>query len=172
MGTLAVQLAHRIGAVVYGTAGDVRGRQLVERLGARRAFDHHAEGYLDEILAATQGRGVDVVIDMAAQANLMKDAKVAATRGRIVVVGSRGSFDFDPRALMKADLDVRGMGVNNLRPDELDLAMHALSAALEGGMQVIVARSFPLEEAADAHRAVAERGKDGKIVLVMPGSCA
>ena len=39
-------------------------------------------------------------------------------------------------------------------------------------MQVIVARSFPLEEAADAHRAVAERGKDGKIVLVMPGGCA
>lgn len=107
VGTLAVQLAHRIGAVVHGTAGDVRGRQLVERLGARRVFDHHAEGYLDEILAATQGRGVDVVIDMAAQANLMKDAKVAAVRGRIVIVGSRGSLDFDPRALMKADLDER-----------------------------------------------------------------
>ena len=172
VGTLAVQLAHRIGAVVYGTAGDARGRQLVECLGARRAFDHHAEGYLDEILAATQGRGVDVVIDMAAQANLMKDAKVAAVRGCIVIVGSRGSLDFDPRALMKADLDVRGMGVNNLHPDELDLVMHALSAALQGGMRVIVARSFPLEEAADAHRAVAERGKDGKIVLVMPGGCA
>ena len=176
VGILAVQLAHRIGAVVHGTAGDVRGRQLVERLGARRAFDHHAEGYLDEILAATQGRGVDVVIDMAAQANLMKDAKVAAVRGRIVIVGSRGSLDFDPRALMKADLypdlDVRGMGVNNLHPDELDLVMHALSAALQGGMRVIVARSFPLEEAADAHRAVAERGKDGKIVLVMLGGCA
>ena len=127
---------------------------------------------MDEILAATQGRGVDVVIDMAAQANLMKDAKVAAVRGCIVIVGSRGSLDFDPRALMKADLDVRGMGVNNLHPDELDLVMHALSAALQGGMRVIVARSFPLEEAADAHRAVAERGKDGKIVLVMPGGCA
>lgn len=166
VGTLAVQLAHRIGAIVLGTAGNASGRALVERLGARKAFDHHAEGYLDDILEATAGRGVDVVVDMAAHANLMKDVKVAATRGRIVVVGSRGSLDFDPRGLMGADLDVRGMNVNNLRPSELNLVMHALEAALEGGLDVVVAQTFPLEQAAQAHRAVAERGKDGKIVLV------
>lgn len=172
VGTVAVQLAHRIGAIVYGTAGDDAGRELVERLGARRAFNHHTEGYLDEILAATEGRGVNVVLDMAAHANLMKDVKVTATRGRIVVVGSRGSLDFDPRTLMKSDLDVRGMNVNNLRPAELNLVMHVLSAALEGGLEVVIARSFPLEAAADAHRAVAERGKDGKIVLDVAGGCA
>lgn len=166
VGTLAVQLANRIGCVVYGTAGDEDGRALVERLGATRSFDHHADGYLDEILDATGGRGVDVVLDMAAHANLMKDVRVAATRGRIVVVGSRGSLDFDPRGLMSSDLDVRGMNVNNLLPDELNLVMHALEAALAGGMNVVVAQTFPLEEAADAHRAVAERGKDGKVVLV------
>lgn len=166
VGTLAVQLATRIGCVVYGTAGDEEGRAMVQRLGAVRAFDHHADGYLDDILDATDGLGVDVVLDMAAHANLMKDVRVAATRGRIVVVGSRGSLDFDPRTLMSRDLDVRGMSVNNLRPQELNLVMHALEAALASGMSVVVARSFPLEEAAAAHRAVAERGKDGKIVLL------
>lgn len=166
VGTIAVQLANRIGAVVLGTAGDASGRALVERLGARRAFDHHEEGYLDDILTETNGRGVDVVLDMAAHANLMKDVKVAATRGRIVVVGSRGTIDFDPRGLMGADLDVRGMNVNNLRPNELNLVMHALEAALANGLDVVVAQSFPLERAADAHRAVVERGKDGKIVLI------
>lgn len=166
VGTIAVQLAHRIGAVVLGTAGDASGRALVERLGAREAFDHHAEGYLNDILKATAGRGVDVVVDMAAHANLMKDVQVAAVRGRIVVVGSRGSLDFDPRSLMGADLDVRGMNVNNLRPDELNLVMHALEAALADELNVVVAQTFPLAQAAEAHRAVAERGKDGKIVLV------
>lgn len=166
VGTLAVQLAQRIGCTVYGTAGDERGRALVEQLGALRAFDHHADGYLDDILGATDGRGVDVVLDMAAHANLMKDVRVSATRGRIVVVGSRGSLEFDPRGLMSNDLDVRGMNVNNLRPDELNLVMHALEAALDGGLRVTVAQTFPLADAADAHRAVGERGKDGKIVLV------
>lgn len=166
VGTLAVQLARRIGCTVYGTAGDEHGLELVERLGADRAFDHHADGYLDEILEATGGRGVDVVLDMAAHANLMKDVHVTGTRGRIVVVGSRGSLEFDPRGLMGSDLDVRGMSVNNLRPNELNLVMHALEAALDGGLSVAVARAFPLAEAAEAHRAVGERGKDGKIVLV------
>ena len=96
----------------------------------------------------------------------MKDVRVTATRGRIVVVGSRGSLEFDPRGLMSNDLDVRGMNVNNLRPDELNLVMHALEAALDGGLRVAVARTFPLAEAAEAHRAVGERGKDGKIVLI------
>ena len=167
VGTIAVQLASRIGAAVLGTAGDEEGRALVEQLGARKAFDHHAEGYLDDILKATGGRGADAVLDMAAQANLMKDVRVTAVRGRIVVVGSRGTLDFDPRGLMSADLDVRGMNVNNLRLDELNLVMHALEAALDGGMRVVVARALPLAQAAEAHRAVAERGKDGKIVLVV-----
>jgi NADPH:quinone reductase len=166
VGMLAVQLAHRIGCVVYGTAGDERGRTLVERLGAVRAFDHHAEGYLDEILEAIDGRGVDAVLDMAAHANLMKDVRIAHARGRIVVVGSRGSLDFDPRTLMSNDLDVRGMNVNNLRPDEFNLVMHALEAALAGGMRVVVAQAFPLANATEAHRAVEARGKDGKIILV------
>lgn len=166
VGTLAVQLARRIGCVVYGTVGDERGRALVERLGATRTFNHRSKGYLDEIRDATENRGVDAVIDMAAHANLMKDVQVTATRGRIVVVGSRGSLDFDPRTLMSNDLDVRGMNVNNLQPPELDLVMHALGAALAGGMRVVVAQAFPLANAAEAHRAVEARGKDGKIVLV------
>ena len=96
----------------------------------------------------------------------MKDVRITHTRGRIVVVGSRGSLDFDPRTLMSNDLDVRGMNVNNLRPDEFNLVMHALEAALADGMRVVVAQAFPLANAAEAHRAVEARGKDGKIILV------
>src|SRR4029453_496971 len=72
-GIAAVQLAHAAGMTVIGTGGTDRGRQLVREQGADHVLDHHAPDYLDQLMALTGGRGVDVVLEMLANVNLEKD---------------------------------------------------------------------------------------------------
>ncbi|MDH3530874.1 MAG: NADPH:quinone reductase, partial [Acidobacteriota bacterium] len=98
VGIAAIQWAKNAGAVVFGTAGSTKGWELVERIGADKVFDHtDPENYLTEILDATGGVGVDVILEMLANENLSKDFYVLAKFGRIVVIGSRGLLEFDPR---------------------------------------------------------------------------
>lgn len=167
VGTLAVQLARRRGAIVFGTAGDKEGMALVAHLGAHRTFNHREEGYMDDIAQATHGRKVDAIIETNANINLMKDLAILGRRGRVVVVGSRGTIEFDPRATMQSDAAVLGMGVGNMNEAELSQVMHALGAALESSMEVAIGKTFPLSNAQEAHRAVEGHGKNGKIVLTM-----
>ena len=165
VGTLAVQLARRRGAIVFGTAGDSEGKALVSRLGAHRVFNHREEGYADDIIDATNGRGIDAVIETNAHINLMKDLTMISKRGRIVVVGSRGVIEFDPRATMAKDAAILGMGIANMSERETAAVMHALAAGLESGMEIAIDQTFPLDEAAAAHRSIGQRGKNGKTIL-------
>src|SRR2546427_12516813 len=73
VGLGAVQPARAAGLTVIGTAGTDRGRRVVQEQGAHHALDHTAPGYLDEILKLTANRGVDIVLEMLANANLQKD---------------------------------------------------------------------------------------------------
>ena len=108
VGTSAVQLAVAAGATVIATAGTPAGRELASRQGARHVVDHTAARYRDEIVALTGGRGPDVIIEMLANVNLAHDLAMIAPRGRIVIVGNRGSLDFNPRAIMAKDAVVTG----------------------------------------------------------------
>ena len=167
VGTAAVQMARAAGMVVIGTGGTDRGRKLVLEQGAHHALDHTSEAYLDEVMQITDGRGVDVVIEMLANVNLDKDLNVLAKHGRIVVVGSRGRIEIDPRGTMRSDADVRGMTLFNASPDDLREVHAALVAGLENGtLRPIVGQELPLSDAPRAHEAVMEPGAYGKIVLV------
>ncbi len=166
VGTLAVQLARRMGATVFGTAGDAAGEAVVRELGAHRVFNHKEEEYIHKIAEAADG-GVDVVIEMLANVNLARDLSVLAKRGRVVIVGSRGSLDFAPRDAMAIDAAILGMMVGNMAPDEFKANMSTLSAALEGGMRVVVGEEMPLAQAAQAHRAVMEEGNPGKVIMTI-----
>src|SRR5207249_2956883 len=90
VGIAGVQLAAALGMTVYGTAGTEEGRRLVKEQGAAHVLDHRAEGYLEELLRLTGGRGVDVILEMLANVNLGKDLTALAPGGRVVVIGSRG----------------------------------------------------------------------------------
>jgi NADPH2:quinone reductase len=81
VGVACVQLARAAGLRVIGTGGTDRGRELVAVQGAHHVLDHRAPGYLDELLKLTQGRGVDVVLEMLANVNLAKDLTVLARGG-------------------------------------------------------------------------------------------
>ncbi len=167
VGIAAVQLAHAKGLHVIGTAGTDRGRHLVAEQGAHHVLDHGAAGYLEEVNRLTNGKGVDIIIEMLANSNLGKDLAVLARDGRVVIVGSRGTVEVNPRDAMVRDLAVYGMLLFNTPENDLAHIHAALVAGLENGtVRPIVGKEMPLADAPQAHRAVMEAGAYGKIVLI------
>ena len=167
VGIAAVQMARAGGLTVIGTAGTEEGKKLVLEQGAHHVVDHRKEGYEKDIMALTKGRGVDVILEMLANVNLARDLTLLALRGRVVVIGNRGSIEINPRAAMQRDLSILGLTLLNATKEELAGIHAALVAGLENGtLNPIVGREMPLAEAALAHRAVMEPGAYGKIILI------
>ena len=167
VGIAAVQLARAAGMRVIGTAGTDRGRKLVEDEGANHVLNHRSPGYLTQVSSLTSGKGVDVIIEMLANVNLGHDLAVLARGGRVVVVGSRGPVEINPRETMGRDAAILGMTLLNASPSELASIHAALVAGLENGsLRPVVGQRIPLAEAPRAHAAVMEPGAYGKIVLV------
>lgn len=167
VGTAAVQLARAAGLRVVGTGGTERGRRLVELQGAHHVLDHHSPGYLEELSALVGGCGVDVIIEMLANVNLERDLVALARGGRVVVVGSRGTVEINPRSAMVRDASIMGMLLFNASERERESIHAGLVAGLENGtLQPIVGRELPLAEAARAHVEVLEPGAHGNIVLL------
>ena len=167
VGTAAVQLARARGLRVFGTAGSDEGRKLAHEQGAHEVFDHRAPDHFEQIMKATSGRGVDVIVELLANENLGKDLTILAKGGRVVVIGSRGRVEIDPRDTMQRDADIRGMVLPNTPPAELASIHAALVVGLENGtLRPVIGKEFPLADAAKSHRAVMQSGALGKIVLV------
>jgi NADPH:quinone reductase len=166
VGTAAVQMARAIGMTVFGTAGTQRGADLVKREGAHQVFDHSKAGYLEEIMKATGGRGVDIVLEMLANVNLSADLRLLATNGRVIIIGNRGEININPRDLMSRRASARGFTLWAITPAE-EAQVHAgLIAGLENGaLRPVVGKELPLAEAARAHKEILEPGAAGKIVL-------
>ena len=166
VGTAAVQLARGAGLRIAGTAGTERGLELVREQGAHLALNHHDADYLDKAKEFTGGDGFNIILEMMANTNLGKDLPQLATTGRVVVIGSRGPAEINPRDIMGREADIRGMTLMRATPDEL-IAIHAaLYEGLgSGALKPIVGETFPLAEAAKSHEAIMESSHYGKIVL-------
>jgi NADPH2:quinone reductase len=167
VGVAAVQMGRAAGMTVIGTAGSDKGRKLVLAEGARHALDHTSADYLQQVLTLTGGRGVDVILEMLANKNLGKDLTVLGMRGRVVIIGSRGPVEINPRDAMVRDATVLGFTLFNV-PENDKASIHAaIVAGLENGtLRPIVGQELKLADAARAHVAVLEPGAYGKIVLV------
>ena len=167
VGMAAVQLARSHGLRVFGTVGSDEGRKLAREQGAHEVFDHREPDHFEHIMNATSGRGVDVIVELLANVNLGKDLTILAKAGRVVVIGSRGRVEIDPRDTMQRDADIRGMALPNTAPADVASIHAALVAGLENGtLRPVIGKEIPLSDAAQAHRAVMESGAIGKIVLV------
>ena len=167
VGLAAVQIAHALGMTVIGTAGSDKGRKAVQASGADLVLDHSQPGYLDDLKALTGGKGPQVILEMLANVNLAKDLGVVAQNGRVVVIGSRGAIEIDPRQTMQRNSAILGMSLMNATESELKRLHAALGAGLASGTLVpVIAREFPLSEAPEAHKAIMEPGAAGKIVLL------
>jgi NADPH2:quinone reductase len=167
VGIAAVQMARAHGCVVIATGGSAPGRLLIEQQGAHHVLDHHDATSMAELADITQGRGVDLVLEMLANVNLAKDLAMLARNGRVVVIGSRGKIEIDPRDTMSRDADIRGMTLMNATTPELTQIHMAIRAGLENGsLRPIIEQRLPLMDAAKAHAEVMEGSSHGKIVLV------
>jgi len=167
VGTAALQIARAMGLTIFGTAGTPKGLELAKREGAHQVFDHIKPGYQDEIMKATGGRGVDIILEMLANVNLSADLKLLALNGRVIIIGNRGEITINPRDFMLRRSSARGFTLWGITPAE-EADIHAgLIAGLENGtLRPVVGKELPLAEAVRAHKEILEPGAAGKIVLI------
>ena len=167
VGVAAIQFASAAGIKIIGSAGSNEGLELIKIEGAQHTVNHSSPDYQKQILDLTNGRGVDVIVEMLANVNLGHDLKMLAPRGRVVVVGSRGSVEINPRDLMAREGAVFGLVLWDV-PDAEAAEIHAaLQAGLGNGtLRPVIASELPLASAPEAHRRIMESGARGKIVLI------
>jgi NADPH:quinone reductase len=167
VGIASVQTARAMGLTVLGTAGTQKGLELVKREGAHQVFDHGKTGYQEEILKATGGRGLDIILEMLANVNLAHDLKLLATRGRVIVIGNRGEVTINARELMGRRASIRAFTLWGITPAEENEIHAGIAAGLANGtLRPIVGKELPLAEAARAHKEILEPGAAGKMVLI------
>ncbi len=168
VGLAAVQLALAAGCAVIGTAGSPAGRALVREQGVEHVLDHHAGDEEAAVRELTDGRGVDVILEMQAHRNLARDlALLLAPGGRVVLVGSRAAIEIDPRAAMVREAAVLGLFYYRATPAERELAHRALARGFaSGSLRPVVRCELPLQAAERAHEEIVRPGARGKIVLV------
>jgi putative PIG3 family NAD(P)H quinone oxidoreductase len=173
IGTTAIQLARARGARVLATAGSDEKCRACEALGAERAFNYRTEDFVDGVARATGGRGVDLILDMVGGTYASRNLTALAMDGRLVQIalmeGSTASIDL--RQVMLRRLTITG---STLRPRTV-AEKGQIAAALRrevwplleaGRVRPVVYRTFPLRDAAAAHRLMESGAHIGKIVLV------
>lgn len=171
VGLAAVQLAVAHGCVVIGTAGSDAGLALIKSQGAKHAVKHGTADTVKEIQALTDGRGLNVIIEMLANVNLDTDLGLLAVSGRVVVVGNRGRVEIDARQTMAKESAILGMTLWHLSDQQLSELQAQMAAGFSGGtLTPVVGSELPLAEAAAAHIKVYGGGTTGKIVLTTTAS--
>jgi NADPH:quinone reductase len=175
VGLMAMQIAKFKGArLVIGSSTNAERRARLTEFGANLAIDSSDPGWADQVLKATDGKGVDLIVDQISASVANNNLKATAIRGRIVNVGrlggSKGEFDFDLHALRRIDyigVTFRTRSVEEVR--EINRRMRAdLWPAVEAGKLTLpIDRTFPLDEAAAALAHMKANKHLGKIVLTV-----
>ncbi len=173
VGSLAVQLCRLAGAhPVLGTAGSERKRQIVRDLGADAAIDYTQPDWPATVYAATGGRGVDIVLESVGGLSAAQAFGSLAPLGRMVTFGAASGQPMPLQELMMPlavkGLSLIGFGGPWLRPGRAAAAWEALVGEVGAGrLRLSVGHRFPLSDAAEAHRAIANRETVGKVALVV-----
>lgn len=172
IGVAAIQLAVALGHTVYATAGTQEKCRAIDALGAARAINYRDEDFGAVVMALTQGRGVDVILDMVAGDYVPRELQCLADDGRLVIIallgGARATVDLG--AVLRRRLTITGSTLRP-RPVEFKAAIaRALRATVwplieSGRIRAVIHRTFPLAEAAAAHALMESSQHVGKIVL-------
>ncbi|MFP6706793.1 MAG: zinc-binding dehydrogenase [Alphaproteobacteria bacterium] len=166
VGIAALQIAAPLGLTITGTAGSERGLALVVEHGAANVLDHTQPGYLNKVAELTRGRGPDIILEMLANANLAEYIEIVAPFGRIVVIGSWGAVEINPRQTMMKDLSIISMALPNTPAGDMAVIHTALGRGLTvGSLRPVAGWELPLADAFEAHQVVMRPGAHGKIVL-------
>jgi NADPH2:quinone reductase len=174
VGTLAVQLARLMGAgTVISTAGSQNKLDLVRRLGADVAINHTENDWDELVKEATGGQGADIILEMVGGRQAEKCLKCLAPFGRMVIYGRVSGLNaqFSDAQLMHKNQTITGYwftGWMSSRPERTVVAARELMQYLATAqLEIIAEHTFPLAEAAEAHRAIAQRRTTGEVVLLV-----
>jgi len=171
VGTLAVQLAKHWGARVFATASSDAKLELVRRLGADETINYGRENFVSAVLARTEHRGVDVVLECVGGEVLAESAKALVPGGRLLVYGraSGAAGVLAGDEILTRNLSVLGLHLGR-RPWRPEMHREALAEILRlaaaGHLRPVIDRTFPLAEVAEAHAYMAARRTMGKLLLV------
>jgi len=171
VGTIAIQLAKMWGAKVIAVASTEAKRDLAKRLGADVAIDASVEGLKERIIEANGGKRVDLVLEMVGGKTFDRSLEALTTFGRIVTYGmaSREPMSMvHPAQLMGRSQSISGFWLANCfgRKELMaDVIAELFSLIAKGSIEVIVGATYPLSQAAEAHRSILARASTGKVVL-------
>ncbi|MQA89072.1 MAG: zinc-binding dehydrogenase [Gemmatimonas sp.] len=172
VGTAAVQLARAFGAITYGTSRTPEKLDAAKKLGLQHGFDASDDDWVEKAKAATDGEGINVVLDLVGGHYVPLNLRLLAPRGRAIIVGtiagSRAEVDF--RVVMQKRLRIAGTVLRS-RPleEKIQLAREFSDSVLplfsSGQLRPVIDRVYPFAEVVEAHRAMEENRSFGKIVL-------
>ena len=174
IGTTAIQMARALGARVFATAGTNEKCAACERLGAERAINYKTEDFAPAVMALTGGAGIDVILDMVGAPYFSRNVDLLAMEGRLIEIavlgGAKTEINLVP--LLRKRITITGSTLRSRTVEEKG----AIAAAVErtvwplvelGEIRPIVYATFPLAQAAEAHRLMESGSHIGKIVLTV-----
>lgn len=174
IGTTAIQMATAFGACVFATAGSQEKCVACERLGAERAINYRTEDFVAVLMDLTKGRGVDVILDMVGGAYFGQNVELLAVEGRLLQIallhGSKAEINLV--RLLRQRLTITGSTLRARSIEEKGALAQALERAVwplieQGKIRPTIYATFPLEQAAEAHRLMESGSHIGKIVLTV-----
>ncbi|MFY0408149.1 NAD(P)H-quinone oxidoreductase [Solicola sp. PLA-1-18] len=173
IGTIAVQLAHALGAKVAVTAGSQAKLDFCRDLGADVLVNYREQDFVEEVKAATDGRGADVILDNMGAKYLGRNVDTLATAGRLVVIGMQGGTkgELDLGKLLGKRAAVMAASLRARPPEEKALIIGSMVENVwplvdDGTVRPIIHTTVPLADVADAHRILDESSHTGKVLLV------
>lgn len=174
IGTFAIQLASRLGARVFTTAGTAEKRATCVELGAEAAIDYREEEFVEVVKSRTDGHGADVVLDNMGAKYLRRNVDVLADQGRLVIIGMQGGVkgELDISALLRKRGAVIATTLRSRPADDkaaicASVVEHVWPLVADGSVKPIVHATMPLEKVAEAHRMLEESSHVGKVLLTL-----
>jgi NADPH:quinone reductase-like Zn-dependent oxidoreductase len=172
VGSIAIQLLSRLGHPVFATCGSPEKLALAKSLGATAVFDYRADDFVHGVRAATDGRGVDVILDMSGGKYSERNLAALAQRGRLLHLspGEGADFSVKLRAIMAKEAKITGSLLRPLPDAEKTLIArkirdHLWPQIAACRIQPVIRQIFPMREAAAAHAAMEQPDHFGKLLL-------
>jgi putative PIG3 family NAD(P)H quinone oxidoreductase len=172
IGTMAIQLARAVGARVAVTAGSAYKLEACGALGAEILVNYRERDFVEVLAEATQGHGADVILDNIGAKYLARNVNALAVNGRLVIIGLQGGVkaELDINALLRKCAAViatslRGRPTGEKAAIVAAVREHVWPLIEAGTVRPVVHRTFPLAQAADAHRELEASTNIGKILL-------
>lgn len=171
VGIVAVQIAKAAGAQVIGTVSSNSKFDLVKQYGADEVINYEAQDFSEEVLKLTNKRGADLILDAVGKPTLEKGLRCLAPFGHLVLYGRAGGIP-DPVNLMslfQKSIKVSGFvlyTVSSMPDKHREGIEKSFQLMKDGKLKLLIGKSFPLADAAEAHRLMESRGSVGKLVLI------